>query len=47
MEIHIHAKPSDVHEISAREFNVLEINSIETKHSHWRQMSKGPTFALT
>ena len=36
-----------VTEISNQEFNVLQINSISTKHPKWRQLSKAPTFALT
>lgn len=47
MELKINDPITDVHEISAREFNVLEINSIAITHKKWRQLSKVPTFALT
>lgn len=47
MEINISGTISEVSEISAAEFNRIQINSIEVKYGHWRQKSKGPTFALT
>ena len=33
--------------ITGKQYNVQQINSIEYKHSDLRQLSKGPTFALT
>ncbi len=47
MVIKIDEPITDIHEISAKEFNVLEINSIAVKHKDRRQESKAPTFALT
>lgn len=47
MEIHISELPTDVHQLSSAEFNLLTINSIAIKHKELRQRSKAPTFALT
>ncbi len=47
MVIKIAEPVKDIHEISAREFNVLEINSIAVRYEERRSESKAPTFALT
>lgn len=36
-----------VEEITTKEYNVAQINSIAKKYPKWRQLSKAPTFALT
>ena len=36
-----------IEEITAKEYNVAQINSIAKKYPKWRQLSKAPTFALT
>ena len=36
-----------IEEITPKEYNVAQINSIAKKYPKWRQMSKAPTFALT
>lgn len=43
----IDSVPCNVREVSPSEHNVQRVNSIKKLHSHWRQESKVPTFALT
>lgn len=47
MEINITSKVIEVNQISQKEYNVAQINSIKSKYKELRNESKAPTFALT